>query len=190
MPITVPITVEEFRRWADQQPGKWELVDGQPRAMAPTSSTHSLIQARAAFLIEHHLDNTRSPCRVLTEAVVIPASFRRRNARGADLVVTCSSPAEDGWEVKEPQFILEILSPFNEQDTRNNVWAYMTIPSVRQIVMLHSTKIRGEAFRRREDGTWPEEAQELSAEDAVHIEPVGFTCTLREFYVRTKLALP
>ena len=47
-----------------------------------------------------------------------------------------------------PVFLLEILSPTNEQDTRDNVWAYMTIPSVQQILLVDSTAVRGEMLRR------------------------------------------
>ena len=187
---TIPMTAAEFRRWADRQPGKWELVDGQPRAMAPASLTHGLIQAWAAFLINRHLEDTGSACRAVTEAAVVPASFKRSNARGADLAITCAPPAEDGWEIKEPVFILEILSPSNEQDTRDNVWVYMTIPSVQQVVLLDSRSIRGEVFQRGRDGGWPEEATELSAGDAVRIEPIGFSCALAEFHARTSLVTP
>lgn len=186
---TIPMTVAEFRRWADRQPGKWELVDGQPRAMAPASSTHALIQLRAGVLIENHLDVIRSPCRAMTEAPVVPTSFRRHNARAADLAVTCSPPGEDVWEIMDPVFILEVLSPTNEQDTRENVWAYMTIPSVRQILLLASTAIKGEMFARTRDGTWPEEAVPLTAGDTVRIDSIGFACTLAEFYARTGLAI-
>ena len=188
--VATPMTVAEFRRWADRQSGKWELVDGYPRAMVPTSFTHGLIQARAAALIERHIEETCSPCRAMIGVAVIPAAFRRSNVRAADLVVTGSPPAEDGWEVKEPLFILEVLSPSNEQDTRGNVRAYMTIPSVRLILLLASTKVRGEVFERREDGTWPEEAAELSPGDVVRIGLVGFSRPLREFYARIRFALP
>jgi Uma2 family endonuclease len=183
-----PMTVAEFRRWADRQPGRWELVAGQPRAMAPASATHGLIQAQAAYLILRHLDEAGSLCRAVTEAAVVPASFKRSNARVTDLAVTCEPPAEDGWDVTNPVFLLEVLSPSNEQDTRDNVWAYMTIPSVRQVLLLHSTAIRGEMFERRRDETWSEEAVELAADDTVRIEPIGFSCALREFYRRTGLA--
>ena len=188
--LAPPMTIPEFITWADRQPGKWELVDGEPRAMAPASITHGLIQARASFLIERHLDDTRSACRTVTEVAVVPASFRRSNARVTDLAVTCAPVAEDTWEVNEPVFLLEILSPSNERDTRENVWAYMTVPSVQQILLLHSTKIRGELFARRQNGTWPEEATDLAADDAVQVEAIGFACDLRAFYDRTKLAMP
>ena len=185
--LAPPMSVAAFRAWADRQPGKWELVDGQPRAMSPASTTHGLIQAEATFLIRRHLADARSACRVATEAAVVPASFKRSNARVTDLAVTCSAPDEDGWELNEPVFLLEILSPSNEQDTRDNVWAYMTVPSVRQILLLHSTTLRGELFARRADDTWPEEATELAADDTLVIEPIGFTCVLRSFYAQTNL---
>ena len=186
--LAPPMTIAEFRAWADRQPGKWELVDGTPRAMAPPSWNHSLMQARAAILIGQHLDSTRSPCRVATECAVIPMSWRRSNARVTDLAVTCSDPANDDWEVNEPVFLLEVLSPSNEKDTRENVWAYMTLPSVQHILLLHSTKVRGEMFARQSDGSWPEEAAELTADDTVRIDAVGFRCALRSFYARTRLA--
>lgn len=188
--VAPPMTVTEFRDWADRQPGKWELVDGRPRAMAPASSTHGLIQARAAFLVERHIEDTGSPCRSATEAPVVPSSFKRHNARATDLAITCSPPAGDEWALKEPVFILEILSPSNEQDTRDNVWTYMTIPSVQQVLLLDSTAVRGEMFQRRHDGTWPEEAHDLLPGGTVRIEPIGFSCPLESFYARTSLALP
>lgn len=184
-----PMTVEEFLAWASRQPGKWELVDGWPRAMAPASTTHGLIQARAAFLLERHIEDTRNPCRAATEAAIVPASFKRHNARGADLAITCSPSAEDEWALKDPVFILEVLSPSNEQDTRANVWVYMTMPSVRQVLLLASTAVRGEMFQRRDDGSWPEEAQVLTAGDTVRVEPIGFECPLAAFYARTNLVL-
>lgn len=182
-----PMTVEEFLDWAARQPGEWELVDGWPRAMAPASTAHGAIQARAASLLDRHIEDTRSPCRAVTEAAIVPSSFKRRNARGADLAITCSPPAEDEWAVKDPVFILEILPPSDERDTRDNVWVYMTMPSVQQILLLASTALRGELFQRRGDGAWPEEAQSLAAGDVVRVEPIGFACPLEAFYARTGL---
>lgn len=185
--VAPPMTVEAFLTWADEQPGKWELVGGWPRAVALAGATNGLLQARAAFLLDRHIEDTCGPCRVVTEAAIVPASFKRHNARVADLAITCSPPGEDEWALKDPVFILEILSPTNEQDTRDNVWVYMTMPSVRQILLLASTAVRGELFQRRGDGAWSEEAQNLAAEDVVRVEPIGFTCPLAAFYARTNL---
>jgi hypothetical protein len=89
------MTIAEFRDWADRQPGKWELVDGHPRAMAPASATHALILVRASLLIERHLEASGSPCRAAAEPPVVPAAFSRHNARAPDLAVTCAPPEAD-----------------------------------------------------------------------------------------------
>jgi Uma2 family endonuclease len=187
--VTTPMTVDEFRTWADRQPGRWELVDGQPRAMSPASSTHGFIQARAAYLVERHIEASGSPCRSATEPPVIPAAYKRHNARAPDLGVTCAPPSDD-WELMRPVFLLEILSPTNERDTRDNVWAYMTIPSVRQILLVDSTAVRGEMLRRDDDGAWPEEPVLLGPDDAITIDAIGFSCPLRDLYARTHLVGP
>ena len=183
-----PMSVEEFREWADRQPGRWELVDGYPRAMAPASTTHGAIQARAAHLIERHLEAAGSRCRAIIEPPVLPASHKRHNARVPDLAVTCSPPEADEWEIRDPVFLFEVLSPTNVRDTRDNVWAYMSIPTVAQILLVDSTAVRGEAMRRRPDGTWPEEPELLGPDDEVRIDALGFRCRLRDFYARTRLA--
>lgn len=184
---TTPMMVAEFRDWADRQPGKWELVNGRPRSMPTASFTHSLIQARAASLVNRHLDTVASLCRVAIGVAIMPPP-RCSNVRAADVAITCTPPGDDGWEIVDPVFILEVLSPSNEADTRDNVWAYMTIPRVQQILLLSSTAVRGEMFERQRDGAWPEEATPLAAGDAVRITPVGFSCTLADFYARTSLA--
>jgi Uma2 family endonuclease len=209
--VAIPMTVEEFRAWADCQPGKWELVDGEPRAMAPASLAHAFIQAEATFLIARHLRVRGSPCRVATEAPVVPSAFRRHNLRVPDVAVTCAPPEDDRGEMADPPCVIEVLSPSNEHATRANVWTYippcvievlspsnehatranvwtyMTIPSVQEILLLESTGVGGELIVRRADGAWPEQAQALSATDEVRLASIGFACVLRDFYAQTGL---
>jgi hypothetical protein len=53
--------------------------------------------------------------------------------------------------------LTEFLSPGNGAQTRANIWAYTTIPSVREILAVNSTRIEAELLRRNADGTWPED---------------------------------
>ena len=64
--------------------------------------------------------------------------------------------------VPDPVLLIEILSPSNEAQTRANIWAYTTIPSVREILAVHSTRIEAELLRRNPDGSWPEEPPKSS----------------------------
>jgi Uma2 family endonuclease len=186
--VTTPMDIDAFRDWASRQPGRWELVDGEPRAMAPASTTHGFIAAEGAWLIRSHLERRGGPCRLGLEPPVVPTASRRHNARAPDLAVTCSPQDPGTWEMNEPVILIEILSPYNERDTRANVWTYLSIPSVREILLLSSTELRAELLRRRPDGTWPGEPDLLGPEDEVRLDAIGFTMPLRALYATSGLA--
>ena len=83
-------------------------------------------------------DRTRASCRRVRA---------NRNYRVPDLGVTCAPPSHDPM-VPEPIVLIEILSPSNEADTRANIWAYTTVPSVREILAIRSTRIEAELLVR------------------------------------------
>ena len=55
---------------------------------------------------------------------------------------------QEEYDASDPVLLVEILSPSNRAETWTNVWAYTTIPSVREILVLHSLRIRAELLRR------------------------------------------
>jgi Uma2 family endonuclease len=180
------MTVDEFIVWAGD--GRWQLVDGEPRAMAPANATHGIIQATFAFLLNQHLYTRDSPCVVVIEPAIQPPVRSRSNMRVPDLAVTCS-PVEAGQiALPDPLLILEILSPSNEADTWENVWTYVSIPSVQEVLVLRSATIAADLLRRRADGTWPEEPLQIGRDDTVHLACIGITLPLAEVYRRTYLA--
>src|SRR5208283_394790 len=70
--IPVRMTVAEFFAWNPPSPQLWQLVDGEPQAMAPASITHGAIQAELSHLVAGHLAERDSPCRVIITPGVIP----------------------------------------------------------------------------------------------------------------------
>jgi Uma2 family endonuclease len=68
--------------------------------------------------------------------------------RVPDLAVSCEVPDLGQRALTEPTLVVEILSPGNEAETRENVWAYTTIPTVREILLIRSTRIAAELLRR------------------------------------------
>ena len=180
------MTVDEFVAWAGD--GRWQLVDGEPRAMAPASATHGIIQARLAFLLNRHLDVRGNRCVAVTEPAIVPRVRSRSNMRVPDVAVTCT-PVEAGQiALPEPLLIVEILSPTNESDTWENVWTYVSIPSVQEVLVLRSASIAADLLRRRTDGSWPDEPVQLGRDAALSLESVGLSCPLAELYVGTYLA--
>lgn len=182
------MTVAEFREW---QPGgasgrRWQLVDGEPVAMAPASENHGAIQIELGALLRNHLRAQGGRCRVIGEAGIVPRLRADENWRVPDLAVTCAPPAGT-VEVPSPVLLIEILSPNNHAQTRANVWTYTTLPSVQEIVVVHSTRIEAELLRRAPDGTWPEQAEVLRGADTLRLDCVGFAIPVAELYATTSL---
>jgi Uma2 family endonuclease len=175
------MTAADFLAW--ESPGdRWELVEGVPRAMAPAAPSHGFIQAEAARLIGNHLVDHRPGCRVATEAGVQPRVRADLNVRVPDLAVTCTEATPDDRLIAAPLVLVEILSSSNTAETWANVWSYTTIPSVREILVLHAAEIRADLLRRQDDGAWPDNPQALAAGDAVTLESIGFAAPLAAFY--------
>jgi Uma2 family endonuclease len=150
----------EFLSWDPRDPtgSRWQLIDGEPVAMAPGNVTHGALQSEISRLLGNHLLKQRSACRVLTEPGIVPRVRANRNYRVPDLGVTRAPPTLDQM-MPEPLLLIEILSPSNETETWANIWAYTTIPTIAEILAVHSTRIEAELLRRGADGSWPKEPE-------------------------------
>ncbi len=181
------VTVAEFQLWHTESDGeRWHLIDGEPVLMAPASEDHGRIQAEAAFLIGAHLRERRPGCDVIIAPGVVPHVRSAMNERIADIAVSCT-PSSGGRTITAPVLLVEILSPSNEAITRANVWAYTTIPSVQEVLLLASVEIGAELLRRGADERWPADPVMIRDGDDIEFSSIGFRAPLRAFYRTTSL---
>jgi Uma2 family endonuclease len=164
------------------------LIDGEPTAMAPATEGHGALQAEIARVLGNHLVARGGPCRVVVEPGIVPRVRSDRNYRVPDLIVTCAPPST-ALMVSEPLLVVEILSPNNEVETWANIWAYTTMPSVVEILVVSSTKLEAELLRRRDDGSWPEIPERIGSDGDLRLESVDFTVALKDIYRTTALAV-
>ncbi len=185
------MTLTEFLSWDPGDPSgrAWQLIDGEPVAMAPGNETHSALQSEINGLLRNHLLATRSHCRILIEPGIVPRVHSNRNFRIPDVGVTCAPPSHS-LMMPEPVLLIEILSSSNEAETRSNIWTYTTIPTVQEILAVHSTRIEAELLRRNTDGTWPAEPQIVAADGILILASIGFSVPLASLYRTTALAIP
>jgi Uma2 family endonuclease len=186
--VPVRMSVAEFLAWNAPAGQAWQLVDGEPRAMAPASRTHGAIQGEIGSLIRNHLAERGSPCSVVMTPGVVPRVQSDTNFRIPDLAVTCSDYQVEEAALDEPVLLIEVLSPSNQAETWSNVWAYTTIPSVREILVLKTALIGAELLRRNADGTWPERPL-LIDQGELALDSIGFRVPLAELYRTTRLAV-
>lgn len=184
------MTVDDFLSWdGGGHVGKIELVDGVPRLMAPASATHGLMQGNVITAFNIHLRGRKSHCRAATEAPVLPPLARRINARAPDVVVTCA-PISTSGVIEEPVLIVEVLSPGNEAETWESIRALAPIPSLSEILVLSSTAVEAQVFRRLADGSWQAEAERYGPGSTLRLASIDLDLPMADVYTGTHLASP
>jgi Uma2 family endonuclease len=181
------MTVAEFLEWEPGDGRRWQLIDGVPVAMAPAADGHGSIQNELGRLLANHLADRGSQCRVVSAPGIIPGAEKAVNWRIPDLGVTCAPP-RGTVDVPEPVLLVEILSPSNYRESRANVWTYLTLPSVQEILVVQSTRIEIELLRRLPDGFWPAQPAVLRDGDTLTLDSIGLTLPVRAAYRTTSLA--
>jgi Uma2 family endonuclease len=181
------MTVGEFLNWDSPGEYLWQLIDGVPVAMSPPAPLHGAIQSEAARLIGNHLVARASPCSVITTPGVIPRFQPDRNFMVPDLAVTCSATDITGKALHEPVLLIEILSPSNHAETWRNVWAYLTIPSVREILVIRTASVGVELLRRGDTGGWPDRPLAIPRGEFT-LSSIGLTLPVEALYRGTGMA--
>jgi len=178
------MTVAEFLAWDPGDGQAYQPVNGEPQAMAPASPAHGMLQSPLDRKVGAHLDDLGGPCFVVTTSGFVPQVLGKENMRVPDLAVSCSPP-EDGY-IHAPVLLIEVLSPSNRAGTWFNVWAYATIPSVRETLVLHSLAVRADVLRRQPDGGWPDNPDAVLEGDLVP-DSIGFRTPLLDLCRNTRM---
>lgn len=184
-----PMTVQEFLDWdGGGLLGKLELINGEVRAMSPASGTHAIIQGNLAYLIGAHLRASSKPCRVGTEAPVVPRLHANDNVRAPDLAVTCSSETS-GKTFPDPVLIIEVLSPSNHRETWESIIACATIPTLSEIAVIDSERRHVEVYRKDAQGAWPKDPEIVADDGVLRLESIEAGLPVAEIYSGTHLSL-
>ena len=145
------MTLAEFLVWDDGTETRYELVGGQPRAMAPASGRHGAIQDNAAAVIRERLDRRRG--RIVHQAGVLLNIQGDDRYYVPDLAVTCRAVSDTPY-IDEPKFVVEVISPSTGRlDKDNKVPDYSTLPSVDEIWLIDSRKPLVHVYQRV-NGQW------------------------------------
>jgi Uma2 family endonuclease len=178
--------IPEFLDRADRRPGRWQLRDGAPEAMAPPTERQGAIQSELAGLIRDHFRRIGSRCGGIITPGVVPRLRSDRNMLVPDIAIS-RAPPSSRVALRDPIVLIEIIFPSNEARTRANVWANATIPGVSEIVLVSSLDIAAEILLRLPDGRWPEVPEMIGRNGRLTIERIGFDAPLIDVYATTDL---
>lgn len=172
---------DQFMAWPGDGTGRpYQLVDGEPHAMAPPSQVHGLLQARLIYHLTARLRAIGSRCEAVVGPGIRPRPDMAHNVRVPDVAVTCTPDASRF--VDAPVMIAEILSPSNAGETREAVRAMLSIPSLHEVLILGSETIVAELLRRAPDGSWPTAPSVFGPADTLPLDSLGIALPMADLY--------
>ena len=187
LPEAPIMTVAEFLVWEPGDGRRWQLVDGTPRPMAVANRTHGALHSEIAAVIVNYLVAQESPCCMLAFPGVQPSVNAICNFRIPDHALTCTSYDDEEFILRDPVLLIEILSQDDQDETWSNVEAYTTIPSMQEILVLHTATVAADIIRRGPDGLWLDAPVRIVDGDLL-LDSIGFRVPLRQVYRTTRLA--
>ena len=134
------MTPDQFLDWRQNQPGRWELVSGNPvLMMAGAKQRHDRIVVNLIADLRNILRG--SPCRPWSADIAtrIPAG----NVRQPDVTIDCGPVRGDALDSTAPTVVFEVLSPSTRtSDQIRKVEEYKTVPTLRHIVLIEPDRPR------------------------------------------------
>lgn len=177
-PQPQPLTVDDYLAWEPCQECRHEFVNGSVFAMTGGTLAHNDI---AINLLTALRPSVRARgCRInIADAKVnvSPTIYRY-----PDLVVSCDERDKTAvTAIQYPTLIVEVFSPGTEVLDRGEKFReYRTLPSLKEYVLVSSTDVNVEVYRRGEGRLWLYTAYQ--AKDALNLDSVGVEFSLALLY--------
>lgn len=186
LPERRSMTLAEFLDWEERQEERYEFIDGviYPKdegAFDPVGGTvgHYRIAANLDRALSNRLHG--SPCEAFRETVKVATDA---GVFYPDVFVTCQKLTDRDRVVNEPIVIFEVLSPSTEdRDRFAKSFAYRSIPSLAQYVVIAQDLLAAESIVRSEQG-WLQSVV-LRADGVLRIPVLSLDLSLAEIYANT-----
>ncbi len=178
------MTEEEYLLFEEQAETRHEYYQGEIFAMAGGSIVHAQVSGNALGELHSRLKGKR--CQVFPESLRIQIE-----AAGLytypDLSIVCGDVTRYKNRkdtITSPVVLIEVLSPDTESYDRGEKFDfYRQIPSLEEYIMIASTRMKVEHFRRQPTGQWLLTVYDKPEEELL-IESISESIPLSELYDR------
>ena len=173
------MTVDEFLVWAEGQPGRYELVDGEVFAMSPERVRHAEIKASVYLALRPALNRTQLPCRALPDGMSV--HINDTTVHEPDAVVYCGARADpDATEIPNPVIVVEVLSPSTVAvDSGRKLSGYFGVASVAHCLMIDPVKRLVIHHARGTEGLIE---TRIASEGQLALTPPGLSLSVAELF--------
>jgi Uma2 family endonuclease len=142
---------EEFRVWAEQQPGRFERINGVVVAMAPERIIHARVKARVWQALDQAIRVAGVPCEALPDGVTVEIDDDTNFE--PDAIVQCGALDPNKIAADNPVVVVEVLSPStNAIDRALKLEKYFKLLSVQHYLIVWPDKPQIVHHRRGDKG--------------------------------------
>ncbi len=149
----IPMSPQEYLEWEEQQPTKYEYVNGEVFAMTGGTLPHNSVALNLASALKNHVRG--KGCKVFMADAKLGISDKGPY-HYPDVMVTCDERDLISRKVVQfPCLIVEVLSPGTEAFDRGDKFKhYRRIKTLKEYVLIDAEKICVECYRINERGKW------------------------------------
>lgn len=165
------MSVEEFLAWAEHQPDRFELFDGEVFAMAPQRVRHAEAKFAVRLALRGGIREAGLPCHMLPDGVTVriddATSFE------PDALVYCGPRLDaDAIAAPAPVIVVEVLSPSTGRiDTGQKLVGYFRVSSLMHYLIVDPVKRMMIHHKRGADGLIE---TRIAAGGTIDLTPPGF----------------
>jgi Uma2 family endonuclease len=179
------MTPQEYLEWEEQQPIKYEYINGEVFAMTGGILPHNSIAVNLTSALKNHLRG--KGCKVFMADAKVGVS-QNGPFHYPDVMVSCDPQDQKARKViYHPCLIVEVLSPGTEGFDRGKKFRhYRQIESLKEYVLIEADRMNVECYRINEKGKWELTAYSLDETNTDEIEveltSVDFRCPMSLLY--------
>jgi len=158
------MTPQEYFDWEEQQPIKYEYINGEVFAMTGGILPHNSIAINLTSGLKNHLRG--KGCKVFMADAKVGVS-KNGPFHYPDLMVTCDIRDQTARQViYHPCLIVEVLSPGTEGFDRGKKFRhYRQIETLKEYILIEADRMNVECYRFNEKGKW--ELTAYSVEESI-----------------------
>ena len=173
------MTPEEYLEWEEQQPLKYEYMDGEVYVMSDNTLPHNTIALNLACTLKSHLKTKGGKVLICGAKVQVSETGPYHYP---DVVVSCDERDKKAINfLQYPCLIFEVLSPSTEGFDRGKKFRnYRQIETLREYVLVSAEQKLIECFRINDKGVW--ELYSFSENETLKLESIDFNCSVELIY--------
>lgn len=173
------MTPQEYLDWEEQQPIKYEYINGEVYAMTGGTLAHNSIALNLASNLKTHVRG--KGCKVFMADAKLGVS-ENGPFHYPDVMVTCDESDRNAKKViYHPCIIVEVLSPSTESFDRGKKFQqYRRISTLKEYVLISAEQITVECFRLNDRGIW--ELYTYMEAEEIYLSSIDFRCAIELLY--------